>query len=103
MRFQLTPEQEDFAQTLDKLLAGADTAAAARAWAVGDFGEGLEIWRRLADLGVLALLVPESEDGMGATPVELAVAFEALGRHAAPGPWVESVAYLPSVGSMVSV
>jgi alkylation response protein AidB-like acyl-CoA dehydrogenase len=103
MRFQLTPEQEDFAQTLDKLLAGADTAAAARAWAVGDFGAGLEIWRRLADLGVIALLVPESEDGMGATPVELAVAFEALGRHAAPGPWVESVAYLPSVGSMVSV
>lgn len=103
MRFELTPEQEDFAQTLDKLLAGADTAAAARAWAAGDSGPGLEIWRRLADLGVTSLLVPESEDGMGATPVELAVAFEAIGRHALPGPWVESVAFLPSTDAMVSV
>ena len=30
-----------------------------------------------------------------ATPVEVCVAFEALGRHAVPGPWVESAAYLP--------
>ncbi|MEO5663383.1 MAG: acyl-CoA dehydrogenase family protein, partial [Nocardioides sp.] len=28
-------------------------------------------------------------------PVEVCIAFEALGRHAAPGPWVESAAYLP--------
>ena len=37
----------------------------------------------------------ESAGGMGATPVELVLAFEALGRHAVPGPWAESVAYLP--------
>ena len=30
-----------------------------------------------------------------ATPVEVVIAFEALGRHAVPGPWVESAAYLP--------
>ena len=30
-----------------------------------------------------------------ATPVEVCLAFEALGRHAVPGPWVESAAYLP--------
>ncbi len=96
MRFELTSEQEDFAQTLDKLLAGADTVAAARAWAEGDSGPGLELWRRLDDLGVTTLLVPDSDGGMGATPVELVVAFEALGRHAVPGPWVESVALLPS-------
>ncbi len=30
-----------------------------------------------------------------ATPVELVIAFEALGRYAVPGPWVESAAYLP--------
>src|SRR4051794_37080743 len=30
-----------------------------------------------------------------ATPVELCIAFEALGRYAVPGPWVESAAYLP--------
>jgi len=103
MRFELTTEQEDFAQTLDKLLAGSDAPAAARAWAEGDSGPGLEIWQRLSELGVTALLVPESDDGMGATPVELAVAFEAIGRHALPGPWVESVAFLPSADAIVSV
>ena len=103
MRFELTSEQEDFAQTLDKLLSGADTVSAARAWADGDPAPGLEVWRRLAELGVTALLVPEDEGGMGATPVELAVAFESLGRHAVPGPWVESVAFLPSIDRVVSV
>ena len=103
MRFQLTSEQEDFAQTLDKLLSGADTVSAARAWADGDPAPGLEVWRRLAELGVTALLVPEDECGMGATPVELAVAFESLGRHAVPGPWVESVAFLPSIDRVVTV
>jgi alkylation response protein AidB-like acyl-CoA dehydrogenase len=103
MRFELTSEQEDFAQTLDKLLSGADTVAAARAWAEGEPGPGLEVWRRLADLGVTSLLVPDSDGGTGASPVELAVAFEALGRHAVPGPWVESVAWLPSVERVVTV
>jgi alkylation response protein AidB-like acyl-CoA dehydrogenase len=103
VRFELTSEQEDFAQTLDKLLASADTVAAARAWAEGDHARGLEVWRRLAELGVTTLIAPEADGGMGASPVELTVVFEALGRHAAPGPWVESVALLPSVDGMVSV
>ncbi|MEO5652712.1 MAG: acyl-CoA dehydrogenase family protein [Marmoricola sp.] len=95
MRFAPTSEQEDFTSSLDRLLAGADTAAAARAWAGGDAGPGLRIWRRLAEQGVHALVVPEENGGMGATPVELVLAFEILGRHGVPGPWVESVAFLP--------
>ena len=94
MRFALTDEQQDFASSLDALLAASDTVAVARAWAAGDHAPGLKLWSRLADQGVQALLVPEDQDGMGATPVELAIAFEALGRHAVPGPWVETVALL---------
>ena len=94
MRFELTADQRDFGDSLESLLAAADTVKAARAWAAGDHEPGLTLWRRLADLGVNALLVPEDDGGLGATPVELCVAFEALGRHAVPGPWVESVAYL---------
>jgi alkylation response protein AidB-like acyl-CoA dehydrogenase len=88
MRFALTPEQEDFARSLDKLLAAADTASVARAWAAGDTQAGLTLWKRLAEQG-LTMLATE------ATPVEVCVAFEALGRFAVPGPWVESAAYLP--------
>jgi alkylation response protein AidB-like acyl-CoA dehydrogenase len=95
MRFVLTDEQRDFASALDQLLGAADTVAVARAWAEGDTEPGLKLWSRLAEQGVAALVVPEDAGGMGATPVELVVAFEALGRHAVPGPWVESAAYLP--------
>lgn len=95
MRFVPTSEQEDFTASLDRLLAGADSVGAARSWAAGDHAAGLALWRRLADQGVHALLVPEEHGGMGATPVELVLALELVGRHAVPGPWVESVAFLP--------
>ncbi|ANH37074.1 Acyl-CoA dehydrogenase, short-chain specific [Nocardioides dokdonensis FR1436] len=95
MRFVPTSEQEDFTASLDRLLAGADTVAAARGWAEGDTAAGLALWRRLAEQGVHALLVPEEHGGMGASPTEMVLALELVGRHAVPGPWVESVAYLP--------
>jgi alkylation response protein AidB-like acyl-CoA dehydrogenase len=88
MRFALTDDQRDFAASLDALLASADTVAAARAWADGDTAPGLKLWTRLAEQGVTMLATE-------ATPVEVVVAFETLGRHAVPGPWVESAAYLP--------
>lgn len=95
MRFEHTEDQRSFASSLESLLAASDTVAVARAWAEGDTSPGLKLWSRLAEQGVHALVVPESAGGMGATPVELVLAFEALGRHAVPGPWAESVAYLP--------
>ena len=95
MRFELTTEQRDFGESLDRLVAGADPVTAARAWAAGDTGPGLTLWRRLAEQGVPALLVPEDAGGLGAGPVEVVVALEVLGRHAVPGPWVEAVAHLP--------
>lgn len=95
MRFEPTSEQRDFVASLDRLLAGADPVSAARGWAEGDSAPGLALWGRLAEQGVSALLVPEEHDGMGASPVEMVLALEVLGRHAVPGPWVETVAYLP--------
>lgn len=90
MRFALTDEQRGFARSLDDLLAAAEVATVARAWGAGRHEEGLKLWRRLADLGVTGLLVPEEAGGLGATSVEAVVAWEALGRHAVPGPWVET-------------
>ena len=95
MRFELTEEQRGFSSSLADLLKGADVVGAARAWATGDTDPGLTLWRRLADQGVCGLVVPEQHGGLGASPVDLCVAFEQLGRHAVPGPWAESAAYLP--------
>ena len=89
MKFELDGEEKDFAGARDSLLTNADTVAVARAWADGDSAPGLKLWARLAEQGVLSLATD-------ATPVELCIAFEALGRYAVPGPWVESAAYLAS-------
>ncbi|MFF1925046.1 acyl-CoA dehydrogenase family protein [Streptomyces sp. NPDC058221] len=92
MRFFPDAEQREFARSLDGLLTSCDTPAAIRSWATGDHGPGRAVWARLAEAGVFALAVPEEHDGFGPRPVELAIAFEVLGRHAVPGPLVETVA-----------
>jgi alkylation response protein AidB-like acyl-CoA dehydrogenase len=95
MRFAVSPEQAEFAHSLRRLLAGADTPAVIRAWAGGDHGPGRKLWAQLAELGVTALAVAEEHGGFGATPVDLVLGFVELGRAAVPGPYVESVAVLP--------
>ncbi|URM95614.1 acyl-CoA dehydrogenase family protein [Actinomadura madurae] len=92
MRFVLDAEQRMFGETLRKLLADAGTARAARAWAAGDHGPGRALWSAVAEAGVFAVGVPEEAGGAGPLPAELAVAMEELGRAAAPGPYVETLA-----------
>ncbi|SDH54035.1 hypothetical protein SAMN05192558_111180 [Actinokineospora alba] len=100
MKFTLSAEQRQFAASLDDFLSAAAVPSAARAWAAGDHAPGLAIWRELADLGVMALAVPARFGGLDATTVDLVVAFEQLGRHAVPGPLVESVAVAPSLADV---
>ncbi|MGH3734689.1 MAG: acyl-CoA dehydrogenase family protein [Micromonosporaceae bacterium] len=97
MRLTLSSEQSDFATAVASLLADADVPAAVRAWARGDHAPGLALWRRLAEVGVTALAIPEEYDGLGASPVEVVVAFEELGRYAVPGPLVESLVAVPAL------
>ncbi|MEV2197337.1 acyl-CoA dehydrogenase family protein [Streptomyces phaeochromogenes] len=92
MRFLLDDEQRAFAHSLDALLTAADTPSVVRSWSAGDRTAGRALWSRIADAGVFALAVPEAYEGVGPLPVELAVAFVELGRHAVPGPLVETVA-----------
>jgi alkylation response protein AidB-like acyl-CoA dehydrogenase len=87
MQFALSPEQVQFAETLDSLLAKSDVA---RAWAAGEHAPALAVWRKLADLGVTTL-------GVDAEPIDIVVAMEAIGYHALPGPAIETVAVLPGL------
>ncbi|ONI70743.1 acyl-CoA dehydrogenase [Actinosynnema sp. ALI-1.44] len=85
MKFTLSEEQTQFADTLDALLAKSD---AARAWATGNHEPGLAVWRHLADLGATTI----ATDG---EPVDMVVVMEAIGYHAIPGPAIETIAVLP--------
>jgi len=88
-------EHEQFAASLHGMLAAADVPGAARQWAAGDRSGGLALWRKLAGAGVTALAVPQRWGGLGASPLDIAVACEELGHHALPGPVTESVAVVP--------
>ncbi|MET0132878.1 MAG: acyl-CoA dehydrogenase family protein [Kibdelosporangium sp.] len=88
MRFALSSEQVQFAETLAALLAKSD---AARAWPRGDHAPGLKVWRQLEDLGVTTL----AQDG---SPIDVVVAMEAIGYHALPGPAIETIAVVPGQG-----
>ncbi|WP_405839033.1 acyl-CoA dehydrogenase family protein [Streptomyces sp. NBC_01518] len=101
MRFLLDPEQRAFADSLNAMLTAADTPSVVREWSRGEHARGRALWRRIAGAGVFALAVPEAYEGLGPRTVELAVAFVELGRHAVPGPLVETVmaaALLPEPG-----
>ncbi|MEU7630740.1 acyl-CoA dehydrogenase family protein [Nocardia sp. NPDC049220] len=97
MRFALSPEQSDFGAGLRKLLDAGRTPTAARAWAAGDPRPGRALIRQLAEVGVLGLAVAEQHGGIGADPIDLVVAFQEIGRAAAPGPIVETAAAIPAL------
>jgi alkylation response protein AidB-like acyl-CoA dehydrogenase len=95
VNFELDDQQRDFAASIDGALSAADVPAAIRSWSAGDTGPGRKVWATLADLGVTALAVSETFDGIGAHPVDLVVAAERLGRWGVPGPVAESIAVAP--------
>jgi alkylation response protein AidB-like acyl-CoA dehydrogenase len=103
VKFELTDEQTGFASAISELMRSADSVAVARAWASGDHAPGQALWKRLADLGLTALVAPAEDGGLDGTPVDLVVAFEVLGHELAVGPWIESAALAPQVeGEMVT-
>ncbi|WP_027943787.1 acyl-CoA dehydrogenase family protein [Amycolatopsis taiwanensis] len=97
MDFTISLEQRQFSESLHDFLRGADTPAAARAWAGGDHEPGLKLWRDLGEIGVAALLVPDEFGGLGAGATDAVLAFEALGYHCVPGPVVETAVVAPTL------
>ncbi len=54
-------------------------------------GFSKELWQGMAELGWMAVVVPEEYDGLESSLMELAVLFEEMGRAAMPSPFLETV------------
>ncbi len=54
-------------------------------------GYSPELWRKMADLGWLGLILPEEYEGVGSSFLDLAVLLEEMGRALVPGPFVPTV------------
>ena len=92
MDFDFSPDQEMLRDSLRRFLVDrAPISTHVRAEYEGDgVGRDDPVWRGLADLGVLGLLVPEEHGGAGGGMVDAAVALEELGRAVSPVPFTTS-------------
>ena len=92
MNFAFSPEQEEFRQSLRRFLADKSPAAEVRRLMETDAGYDPQVWKQLADqLGLQGLAIPEEFGGAGATPVELGIAFEEMGRALLCAPFFSTV------------
>jgi alkylation response protein AidB-like acyl-CoA dehydrogenase len=96
MQFSFSSDQEQFAASLREMLEREFTAAHLRAvWERGD-GHDAVLWSRLADMGVLSMMLPEVDGGMGGNFIDAILLIEELGRAAVPGAAFETM----SVGAL---
>lgn len=95
MRFSFTDDQLDMADALSALLAGEFPLSTLRQLSDAGIGHAADLWSRLGQMGVLAVLVPEEAGGMGGTMVDAILLFQRLGRAAVPGPVIEHMVAAP--------
>jgi len=101
----LTEDQELLAKTAGDFVR--ERSPVSRVRELRDAGDPLgyspELWKEMAELGWVGVLIPESYGGAGMGLADLAVVLEALGRTLAPEPFLSSVllgaALIDAVGS----
>jgi alkylation response protein AidB-like acyl-CoA dehydrogenase len=80
MDFDLTPEQQQLADTVRRW-AEKDYSFEARKKIIhSDTGTSAAAWQAMTDLGVLALPVPEAQGGFDGTALDMMVVMQELGR-----------------------
>ena len=86
MDFSLSEEQEAVRDLAAQVFAGQATVERVKQVERGDERIDRDLWRALADAGLLALAVPEEHGGSGLGLIELCLLLEQQGRHVAPVP-----------------
>jgi len=93
MHFALTKEQKLFQTSLRKYLVAQDKTRAARLFITGDLSHYEKIWTGLAELGAMAINIPEEYGGASLSQVDLIPVLEEVGRILLPGVYAETVAF----------
>ncbi|WP_068068049.1 acyl-CoA dehydrogenase family protein [Nocardia xishanensis] len=103
MEFELTDEQVMLRDTVRDVLAGNYDPESRLKVTDTELGWSRDVWRQLAELGVLGLAFSEEDGGVDAGPVETMVVLEEIGRRLAPEPLLDAVlvpgAVIAQVGS----
>ncbi|GAA2091664.1 acyl-CoA dehydrogenase family protein [Actinomadura alba] len=97
MRFAVTEDQRLLAGAVGEALAATCPPAAVREAGRDPAARRAAAWQALAEVGLLGALVPEEHGGLGLTIADTVLAYVETGRHAVPGPLVESAVAAPSL------
>ena len=91
MDFGLNEGQEMLRKTARDFLSTECPKTLVREMGEDDKGYSPELWRKMAYLGWLGLIIPEEYEGLGMGFLDLAVLFEEMGRALVPGPFFSTV------------
>jgi alkylation response protein AidB-like acyl-CoA dehydrogenase len=91
MDFGFTEEQEMLRNSARDFLSRESAMTYVRRMMEDDVGFSAETWRKMAELGWLGLIYPESYGGAGLNMMDLVVVLEEMGRVVMPGPFFSTV------------
>src|SRR6266702_2057194 len=91
MDFNFSDEQRQLREALQGFIQRSYGFARRRQILESPAGYSREVWRQLADLGVLSIGIPEAHGGVGGTAVDTLVVMEALGRGLVLEPYLPTV------------
>ncbi|MET0542311.1 MAG: acyl-CoA dehydrogenase family protein [Variovorax sp.] len=90
MNFQISEEHQLLSESLSRMLGDQYTFEQRRVIAASADGWSPGAWRQLAELGVLALGIPEAHGGLGGAAADRMPVIQALGRVLALEPYLAS-------------
>jgi alkylation response protein AidB-like acyl-CoA dehydrogenase len=86
VRFSFSEDQLLLRETVRDFLGAECTPEHVRGLWETETGRSPEMWSKLAELGVVGLLVPEAQGGMGMNEIDLVLLLEEMGRVALAEP-----------------
>ncbi len=97
MDFGFSEEQEMLRQSARSLLERECPSAHVRQMIEDDRGFSSELWRKMAGLGWLGLVLPEEHGGAGLNYVDLVVLAEEMGRVLLPSPFIWTLMFAEAI------
>ena len=91
MDFGLNEDQETLQKYARDFLSKECPSTFVRSMMDGDTAHDTGFYRKMADLGWMAIAIPEEHGGQGMSYVDLAVLVEEMGRAIVPGPFFATV------------
>ena len=83
---EFSPEQDMLRETVRKVCATASPLSVVRELEDDPVGYSTDLWKQMAELDLIGLLLPEEHGGSGMSALEGVVLYEELGRALAPSP-----------------